>query len=231
MVPPETVEIPTAGARLAVPREEVRMALLDAVGHLIQRYGYRKMSVEDIAAEAHVSRATAYLYYPGKEALVIAWMIRQDTLRLESLRTLTRTDAPARDRLATFLMARVMTRFDDAQPYTESIDELLAALRPRVLEIRQRQHEAVAVVVAELLREGVRSGDFAELPDSLATARLLILATSSLLPYSLSVRELGERTMVEESARGLIALLLRGLRHTGQENLEESDRLKPTESV
>lgn len=213
-VPSETAGPEAASgpaSRLLAPREEVRAALLTAVGRLIQRYGYRKTSVDDIAQEAGVSRATAYLYFPGKEALVMGWIERQDRLQLEALASRTRSGGSATERVAAFLLARVMTRFDDAQPYTASIDELLAALRGRVLEQRRRHHEAEAVVVAGLLHEGVEGGDFAALADPLATARLLILGTNSLLPYSLSTRELGERASVEERALGLIGLLMRSL--------------------
>jgi AcrR family transcriptional regulator len=181
------------------------------VEHLIQRYGYRKTSVEDIAQEAKVSRATAYLYFASKEALVMAWIEQRDRLRLDSLQSLAQEEGSVPDRIARFLLARVMTRFDDAQPYVEGIDELLAALRARVLEHRNQHYEAEALFLANLLREGIQNGDFVAQADPLATARLLVLGTNSLLPYNLSVRAFGEREAIETSTRGLIALLLGGL--------------------
>lgn len=207
--PPVTV----TPSRLSAPREEVRGALLEAVGLLIQRHGYRRTSVEDIAQEAGVSRATTYLYFANKEALVLAWIAERDRSRLEYLRSLTQSEGSAPERVAAFLLARVMVRFDDAQPYTQSIDELLAALRVRLLEVRGKHYEEEALVVAELLREAIQASNFTSLPDPLATARLLILGTNSLLPYSLSTQQLGERATVEARARGLIALLLGGLYH------------------
>lgn len=200
----------------AAPREEVRDALLEAVGRLIRRYGYRKTSVEDIAREAGVSRATTYLYFNSKEALVCAWMEQRDRHRIEVLRDLAAQSGSAGERVASLLLARVMNRFDDAQPYTESMDELLASLRPQVLAQRDRHHEAEATVVADLVREGIRDSEFPASSDPLVTARLLILATNSLLPYSLTARDLGERDEVEARARGLIRLLLSGARHGGE---------------
>lgn len=203
---------PDAGAsRLLAPREEVRTALLEAVGALIQRLGYRKTSVEDIAQEAGVSRATAYLYFPNKEALVMAWIERSDQRHLEQLKSLAQEKGTVRERVAAFLLARVMIRFDSAQAYTKSIDEMIAALRSRSLEQRSLHHEQQAIVIAELLREGVQSGEWKALPDPLAVARLLVLRTNSLLPYSLTPRQLGERESVEAQARGLIELMLGGL--------------------
>ncbi len=193
-------------------RPEVRRALLDATGALVQRHGYRKTSVEDIARQAGVSRATAYLYFANKEELVLGWIAQRDQERLTGLRDLIRDDnKSATERAEAFLLARILTRFDSAQPYTESIDELLAALRPRVLAERDRLHETEAALLAGVLQGGVAEGEFAPFADPLATARLLLLGTNALLPYSLTARQLGERVEVESRARGLIALLMGGL--------------------
>ncbi len=201
----------SAPSRLSSPREEVRTALLNAVGDLIQRHGYRKTSVDDIAQEASVSRATAYLYFANKEALVMAWIEQRDRLRLEHLQTLVHSDAAVRERIETFLLARILIRFDDAQLYTKSIDEMLAALRAPLLEHRDRHYEQEAIVLADLLQGSVPSGNHVPLSDPLRIARLLILGTNALLPYSLSARQLGERAVVQERAQGLITLLLEGL--------------------
>jgi hypothetical protein len=48
-------------------------------------------------------------------------------------------------------------------------------------------------------------------PDPAAAARSLVLATNALLPYSLSVRELGSRRVVESEAARIADLLLDGL--------------------
>lgn len=199
------------GSRLSAPREEVRNALLDATESLIQRYGYRKTSVEDIARKAGVSRATAYLYFSSKEELVLGCGVRRDRHQLEQLRTIAHETGPVPERIASLLLTRILMRFDSAQPYTESMDEVLAALREQVLAQRDRHHETEAALLAETLHEGIAQGELRLLDDPLVTARLLLLGTSALLPYSLSVRQLGARDEVEARARGLIDLLLGGL--------------------
>jgi hypothetical protein len=47
--------------------------------------------------------------------------------------------------------------------------------------------------------------------DALMTAETLLLATNSLLPYSLNTTELGERLEIEDRVRRLTDLLLTGL--------------------
>jgi hypothetical protein len=47
--------------------------------------------------------------------------------------------------------------------------------------------------------------------DALTTAQTLLLATNSLLPYSLSTRELGEREELKEKTAHIADLILEGL--------------------
>jgi hypothetical protein len=61
------------------------------------------------------------------------------------------------------------------------------------------------------LREGQRTGLFRR-AEPLATARVLIAATNSLLPFSLSTRELGKRREVQATASRIAELLVDGLR-------------------
>jgi len=48
-------------------REETREAILDSVGSLLVKYGYRKMTVEDIAHEAGIGKGSVYLYFPARK--------------------------------------------------------------------------------------------------------------------------------------------------------------------
>ncbi len=58
---------PAPGGRVA-QRSRTRRAILHAAARLLARGG--RPSLEEIAAEAEVSRATAYRYFPGLEALL-----------------------------------------------------------------------------------------------------------------------------------------------------------------
>ncbi len=87
---------------------------------------------------------------------------------------------------------------------------LLADLRPRVLARRRRYFEDEAQIFAEVLQEGDKIKIFS-VPDALKTAETLLLATNSLLPYSLNTKELGERSEIEERVRRLADLLLTSL--------------------
>ena len=108
------------------------------------------------------------------------------------------------------LLARVLFRFDSLQHYTQSLNDLLAALRPGLLARRARYFEEEAQIFAEVLAEGRASGEF-EIENEMAAAHALLEATNGLLPYSLSTTELGEREEVERRTSAIADLLLRGL--------------------
>ena len=89
------------------------------------------------------------------------------------------------------LLRRVLVRFDSVRHYSHSLDELFESLRPAYMARRARYFAAEAQVVADLLAEGRRLGAFAS-DDPEATAHTLLLATNSLLPYSLTAQGAGQ---------------------------------------
>ena len=55
--------------------EAAKVRLIEAAGACIDRFGLAKTTVEDIAAEAHVSRATIYRYFPNRDDLVVSVLL------------------------------------------------------------------------------------------------------------------------------------------------------------
>ena len=192
------------------PKETVKDAILDATDRLLARYGYRKMTVEDIAHEAGIGKGTIYLHFTSKEEVVLSHVDRIVERLKDTLRKIGNSDAPAAERLRQMLLARVMFRFDSIQHYTQSLNDLLAALRPGLLSRRALYFDAEAQIFAEVLINGRNSDEF-EFDDAQTTAHAMLQATNGLLPYSLSTTELGERQEVEQRTADVADLILRGL--------------------
>lgn len=192
------------------PKEAVKDAILDATDRLLARFGYRKMTVEDIAVEAGIGKGSIYLHFSSKEEVVLSHIDRiVDRLR-ERLTEIAHSDATAAERLRLMLLTRVLFRFDSIQHYTQSLNDLLAVLRPSLLARRAQYFEAEAQIFAEVLTDGRQSEEFT-FDDERATAHALLEATNGLLPYSLSTTELGAREEVEQRAADVTNLTLRGL--------------------
>ena len=197
-------------ARVA-PGESRRELILDAADRLLAHFGYKKMTVEDIAREAGIGKGTVYLHFASKEEVVLSHVDRIVRPLFAELDAIAAQNLSAANRLRKMLIRRVMLRFDAATPFSVSLSEVLSDLRAGVVERRQRHFVQEAKALAAVLQEGQRLREF-RVHKAPATARVLIAATNSLLPFSLSTAELGKRREVEATAAGIADLLIAGLR-------------------
>lgn len=209
--------------KAAAARENTREMILDAADRLLARYGYRKMTIDDIAQEVGIGKGTIYLHFSSKEEVALSRIDRVIEQLKDRLRAAARAGDPAPERLRRMLFERVLYRFDNVQHYTESLNDIFATVRPGLLARRERHFADEAAIFAEVLNEGRRAGVFA-FRDTRRTARALVVATNALLPYTLSVRELGDRKRVEEETAQIAQLLINGLLVTSKG--EATDRSK-----
>jgi AcrR family transcriptional regulator len=182
-----------------------REAILDAVDILLARYGYRKMTIDDVATEAGVGKGTIYLHFESKEELVLSHVDRIVDRVVARMAEIAASRAAWPEQARRMLRERVLMRFDAVQHYRESLSELLASIRPALLARRKRHFARETEVLAgALTRGGFRSEAAAE------TAEAMLVATNALLPFSLSVKELGARAEIERCVERIAALLVRG---------------------
>ena len=72
--------------RSTAVRSDSRETILDAANRLLARVGYMKMTMEDIAAEAGISKRTIYLRFPSKEEIGLSSINRVVQNLVNSLR-------------------------------------------------------------------------------------------------------------------------------------------------
>jgi AcrR family transcriptional regulator len=196
--------------RDSVQSKTTRDAILDATDRLLGRFGYRKMTIDDLAHEVGIGKGTVYLYFPSKEEIALSHIDRIVERLKANLRMIADRREPAERRLAAMLLERVLFRFDSVQHYTQGLNELLAALRTKLLDRRRRYFDEEARILASVIAEGQRDGRFVD-GDPVDIANTMLSATNSLLPYSLSVFELGDRAEVANQAQKTADILIRGL--------------------
>jgi AcrR family transcriptional regulator len=187
-----------------------RESILDATDRLLARYGYKKMTIDDLAHEVGIGKGSIYLHFPSKEEIALSHIDRLVDRLKKRLRGIGSEDGPVEEKLRKMLVERVTFRFDSIQHYTQSLDELLANLRTPLLDRRRRYFADEAAILAEVVTEGQNEGVFKE-GDAIDLGQTLVSATNSLLPYSLSALELGDRNIVADRAGKTADLLIRGL--------------------
>jgi AcrR family transcriptional regulator len=182
-------------------KQTTRDLILDATDRIMARYGFRKMNMDDLAKEAGLSKRTIYLHFSSKEDVGLSSIGRVVEAVHERLASLVESEGSAHRRLTEMLVVRVMGRIHSVKNYYHSLDELFEVVRPAYMARRKIYFDREVELLCAVLLEGKEIGDF-EFEDAETTASTLMLATNAFLPYSLSVRELGQPD----------ELLLRGLR-------------------
>lgn len=196
--------------RDAVQQKNTRDAILDATDLLLTRYGYKKMTIDDLAHEVGIGKGSIYLHFSSKEEIALSHIDRIIERLKTRLSTIAEKHSAADQRLHEMLIERVLFRFDSVQHYTQSLNDLLSYLRPKLLERRKRYFDEEARIFASVISAGQEQGLFVS-GDAVDIAHTLLSATNSLLPYSLSAVELGERKELADRAQKTADILIRGL--------------------
>ncbi|HEY3782656.1 MAG TPA: TetR/AcrR family transcriptional regulator [Fimbriimonadaceae bacterium] len=191
---------------------DTREAILDACDSIMARFGFRKMTMDDLAHEAHVSKRTIYHYFPSKEEVGLSSIGRVVEQVHAELKQIAEQPIPPEEKLKQMLIARVMGRVRQVKDYYHSLDELFEVVRPAYMERRNRYFAIELDLLQQVLEQGRQQATF-HFQDPEIAARLLMLATNAFLPYSLSVKQLGEPEAIQERLTQMVELLINGLSH------------------
>jgi AcrR family transcriptional regulator len=189
---------------------DVHQAILDAAKDLMERYGYKKMTIDDIAREAGIGKATIYGYFARKQDVALAVVDSYHRSLQDKWREIASKGGPAPDTIRRLIVGRVLFAFDVTSRYRDSFDDAMAELRSLVIRQRGRFNEVEAAILAEVVSRGVKEGDF-KVSDPLEVARTILTCVSGLMPYSLSSREFQRRDEVERMANQVVSLIFDGL--------------------
>lgn len=201
-----------------MPREtdkrEVYEAIVDAAERLLDRYGYGKMTMSDLAEEAGIGVGTTYLHFSGKADVALAVVARFAQTHLERLEEIADGPGTAAERLREMLISRVFLRFDMARcqrhPMDEFARDIKAAIGTRCVPWKENEE----ALYARILEEGRAAGVLA-CEDVGATVDALFTATYALLPHNLKPEEFQRPEETRQRTVRLVALLMRGLRPGG----------------
>jgi AcrR family transcriptional regulator len=191
-------------------RRNLSKKILDSAEQLILQFGFRKVTMDDIAREAGVARATIYLHFRDRGEIGLACADRMHFRLLAHLRHISASSASAAERLRQMLIGRVLFAFDQAQTVSVKYEEMFDAIKPLYMLRREQYFANEARIFLKVLREGLRSAETA-VENPPLTALALVLATNALMPFSLSPRQLKARQEVKQRASKIAELLLKSM--------------------
>jgi AcrR family transcriptional regulator len=191
--------------------DDPRSAVLDAAERLLMRFGYHRMTVDDLAREAGIGKGTVYLHFDSKEEVALAVVDRWSERVFDRLRLLAAEPRPAAQRLLRMLEARVLGRFDQLVDAPESMHDMFAAIRRALIVQRERQLEVEARIFAAVLRELIPGAPRSD-ARPLDAARALLTGTNWLLPYHQDPSRRDARADLRRRTRSVSLLLVSGAR-------------------
>jgi AcrR family transcriptional regulator len=134
-------------------RQEVREAILDATGNLVQSRGLLAVTMSDIAEATGIGRATLYKYFPDVETILSAWHQRHVEAHLAELRRIQQRTADPVARLQA-----VLRRYADiSRKRRRHGDDELAAVLHRSPQIH-KSHRQLLDLISGLMAEAAAVG-------------------------------------------------------------------------
>lgn len=160
-----------------VETSEVRIRqIVDAALSVFTRKGVQQASINEIVAEAGVSKGLLYLYFKGKDALIEAVMSRLFAPDLKTAQHLLEKEAPATQRLQEYAraMAADAVRYRKLLPLFFEYYSMLGRNK-NLRKITARYYRQQEHLFCGLVRQGIEAGEFAEDIDA-ETVALSLLA-------------------------------------------------------
>ena len=180
--------------------------ILDALQVLLENKKMQSISVSEIAQTAGMGKGSIYYYFPSKDAILDAMIVRTYEKPVQTARNLAReTDISPFTRMAMIFQACR----NSSSAFLKSEGNATEGAREKAFLHQRYLHYMISGLkpsLAEIIRQGTRTGDIHfDYPDALAEIVLLVLTVkldNTLVP---STREETEYTI-----RALVALLEKG---------------------
>ena len=205
----ESVSLPTAlppVSRRERKKGRTRADIYNAAMTLFVRRGFDSVTIDDICDAADVARATFFMHFPAKEALLIEYGERANE-ELAAAITEYRGTATATLRMALKLLAERAVRHPDVVRLV--IREMLA--RPRLFSEHDEKTADLVNLLAGVIRRGQKGGEFRRRTEP-TVAALTACATFFALIYAW-VRQDG-KIDIEGAVAETLDIILNGLNRT-----------------
>jgi AcrR family transcriptional regulator len=192
---------------MVVVKQEVRAQIVGVARKIFTRYGFRKTTMEEIAAASRKGKSSIYYYFQSKEEIFRAVVEREaKELKIQLDRTIKKDDDPI-DKLKTYILFRLHHVKTVEIFYAALNDEYLSNM-DFILEIRRQFDMQERQVVKEILEEGMRKGTFQVVSSEIGAIAIATMMKGLELPLLLSDEHKTDREFLLDD---LIRVLFYGI--------------------
>jgi AcrR family transcriptional regulator len=192
---------------MVVVKEEVRAHIVSVARKIFTRYGFRKTTMEQIAASAKKGKSSIYYYFGSKEEIFRA-VVEKEAFELQQQldKTIRKDDAPI-DKLKTYILFR-LHHVKTVENFYAALNDQFLAHMDFILEIRKNFDLQERQVVREILEEGIADGSFQVNSSEIGAIAMTTMMKGLELPLFLSDEHRQDR---QELLEDLIRVLFYGI--------------------
>ena len=197
-----------------IQKDEVMVReILSTAKRLFAQHGLKKTTMEDIANAMGKGKSTLYYYFPGKNEIFVAVVDEEMRNLLRFTRQAINVAVTAKDKLKAYCRTRVSV-MEKLQNLSIVVYEEILNHIGTVLKIKQKHDEMQIDIIKEIIKGGMQSGEFKQLPDNdmeLFSSALVVAFRGLELPIAVS-------KMVRSCERGadlLVDIMVDGISASG----------------
>ncbi len=188
--------------------EQTIARILEVAEEQFRRVGYAKTAVADIARALGMSPANVYRFFASKAAINEAICEKHFAEVHGLLRAIMAEDRPAAERIERFVLE--LHRYNKTRCVAERrLHDMVAAGMEENWSAVERHIAALHEMIAELVADGVRRGEFAAGTDPVEASNAVCTACTGVLHPTL-IAQFAHKDL-EADARRVVRLLLRAL--------------------
>ena len=144
---------------MVVVKAEVRAQIVDVARKIFTRYGFRKTTMEEIAAASRKGKSSIYYYFPGKEEIFKA-VVEKEAGELQArLDRTVELDASPLEKLKAYIFFR-LHHVRTVENFYSALNEDSLSHLDFILEIRRDFDLEELKLVQGILEEGMQDGSF-----------------------------------------------------------------------
>lgn len=187
---------------------DVRRKILEAAKERLWHFGFRKTTIDEIAADAGVGKGTVYLHFNSKEDIALAIMgeFKKDSLDRQKEIALSSELSPLQ-KLTEVLLHPILLAHERCSE-SPAAQEMIVAIRPHIRKHMQPFLEQEISLVASILEQGNHAKLF-RIKDTMQAARSLKFMCAGFWPPYPCVEE---ARAIRSEIEQIVALAYAGLK-------------------
>jgi len=192
---------------MVVVKSEVRAQIVDVARKIFTRRGFRKATMDEIAAASRKGKSSIYYYFPGKEEIFKAVVEKEAGELKQRLDKTINTDASPLEKLKAYILFR-LHHVRRVENFYAALNEDSLSHLDFILKIRQNFDQEELRVVREILEEGMADGSFQLSSSEIGAIAIATMMKGLELPLLLSDEHKTDRAALMDD---LIRVLFYGI--------------------